>query len=319
MSTDATGKVMTVTGMVETRPRGIILPHEHLLIDFIGADKVDPSRYDADEAFEIIMPHLERARACGVAMIAECTPAWLARDARLMRRLSRASGVRILTNTGYYGAFGLKALPPHAFEESAAQLAGRWTAEWHDGIEGTDIRPGFIKIGLEGGAPLSPVHGKLVRAAAITHRQTGLTIGCHTSQASEALAALEILHEEGVAGEAMIWIHAQNAIGDEDLLARASEAGLWIELDWMAPDTVTRTVEAAKQMKTMGQLNQMLVSHDAGWYTVGEPRGGDFRDFDIVATEFVPALREAWFSEAEIDMLTADNPWRALTVGQRLL
>lgn len=318
MASDVTGKLVTVTGAIDTRPDGIFLPHEHLLLDFIGADQVDPGRYDADEAFEIILPHLKRARQCGVSVLAECTPAYLARDPQLLRRLSQASGVALLTNTGYYGAFGKKALPKHAFEESAEKLATRWTAEWRDGIGGSDIKPGFIKIGLEGGAPLSEIHRKLVRAAALTHRQTGLTIGCHTSQPSEAMEALEIIQSEGVAGEAMIWIHAQNAAEDEALLARAADAGLWIELDWLAPETVTKTVELIKKLKALGYMDRVLVSHDAGWYTVGEPKGGAFRGFGVLATEFIPALREAWFDEYEIQALTEENPWRALTAGLRL-
>ena len=28
---------------------GKMLPHEHILVDFVGADEVRPDRYDADE------------------------------------------------------------------------------------------------------------------------------------------------------------------------------------------------------------------------------------------------------------------------------
>ena len=45
------GKVVTVNGPIAPSELGFTLPHEHVLVDFIGADKVSPDRYDSDEAF----------------------------------------------------------------------------------------------------------------------------------------------------------------------------------------------------------------------------------------------------------------------------
>jgi phosphotriesterase-related protein len=153
--------------------------HEHVLVDFVGADQVSRARYDADHAFHTILPHLQQARELGCETLVECTPAFLGRDAALLKRLADASGVRILTNTGYYGAAQDKHLPPHAFTESAEQLAARWIGEFESGIDGTQVKPAFMKIGVDQ-APLSEVDAKLVRAAALTHRQTALPIASHT-------------------------------------------------------------------------------------------------------------------------------------------
>ena len=57
----------------------------------------------------------------------------------------------------------------------------------------------------------------------------------------------------------------------------------------------------------------MLVSHDAGWYRVGEPGGGQFRPYDTLFTAFVPALKASGFADAEIRQLLVDNPRRALS------
>ncbi|MGH8020026.1 MAG: phosphotriesterase, partial [Opitutaceae bacterium] len=40
----------------------------------------------------------------GVETLVECTPAYVARDPKLLARLSEASGLHVLTNTGLYGA-----------------------------------------------------------------------------------------------------------------------------------------------------------------------------------------------------------------------
>ena len=50
---------------------------------------------------------------------------------------------------------------------------------------------------------------------------------------------------------------------------------------------------AGAAMKADGLLGHVLVSHDAGWYHVGEPGGGEFRPFDTLFTTFVPALKAA--------------------------
>ncbi len=93
--------VETVLGPTPPGSLGVTLMHEHVLVDFIGADQVNPSRYDAQEAFEKVLPHLQQVQRLGCETLVECTPAFLGRDPRLLARLSKASGVRILTNTGY--------------------------------------------------------------------------------------------------------------------------------------------------------------------------------------------------------------------------
>ena len=166
---DASGLVQTVTGPIAAARLGLTLMHEHVLVDFIGADQVSPQRYDANHAFTTVLPHLLQARQHGCATLVECTPAYLGRDVTLLKRLSEASGLHILSNTGYYGAAKDKHLPRFAFTESAEQLAARWTREFEQGIDGTSIKPAFMKIGVDE-APLSDVDRKLVRAAAITSR-----------------------------------------------------------------------------------------------------------------------------------------------------
>jgi phosphotriesterase-related protein len=64
-------------------------------------------------------------------------------------------------------------------------------------------------------------------------------------------------------------------------------------------------------------LDRVLISHDAGWYSVGDPKGGDFRPYETLFTEFLPALKEAGFSDADIELLTVTNPAKAFTIGVR--
>ncbi len=310
-----TGSVMTVNGPIPPDQMGMALTHEHVLVDFGGAAVVSPGRYHRDTVFQAVLPYLQRARALGARTLVEATPAYLGRDPILLRRLADASGVRLLTNTGYYGAREDQHLPPHALTELADSLAARWIREWEDGIDGTGIRPGFIKIGVDEG-PLSDIDRKLIQAAARTHLRTGLTIASHTGPAAGAMDQLAVLEAEGVDPSAWIWVHAQ-AERDSTFLLRAARSGAWISFDGLAADNVGQYVTRIAFLKTEGLLHRVLVSHDAGWYHVGEPGGGRFQPFDVLFTDLLPALRAAGFADQEIRQLIAINPAVAFTVRVR--
>jgi phosphotriesterase-related protein len=310
LAATAPAQVLTVRGPVAASDLGLTLVHEHVLVDFIGADKVGRHRYDAGEAFRIVLPHLTALKERGARTLVECTPAFLGRDPALLVRLSDASGLHIVTNTGYYGAAQDKYLPAHAFEESAARLAERWMAEWRDGIEGTGVRPGFLKIGVDPG-PLAPIDRKLVTAAALCHGQTGLRIHCHTGDGAAAMDILSVLEEQGTSSAAFVWVHAQSE-KDRALHLRAARAGAWIELDGVSLDARDAHVSAVRDLARAGHLDRVLVSQDAGWYRVGEPSGGRFRPYTYLFDGFLPALRRAGVSDADVHTLMVDNPARLL-------
>jgi phosphotriesterase-related protein len=286
-----------------------------VLVDFAGAEVVSPDRYDRAEVFETVLPHLQRARALGLQTLVEATPAYLGRDPLLLKQLADASGMHLLVNTGYYGAREDQHLPRHAFADPADSLAPRWIREWTTGIDGTGIKPGFIKIGVDAG-PLTDIDRKLIRAAARAHLSTGLTIAAHTGPATGALDQLAVLGEEGVDPSAWIWVHAQ-AEEDSTFHVRAARSGAWISFDGLAPDNVERYVALVAFMKAEGLLHRVLVSHDAGWYHVGEPGGGTFRPYDTLFSDFLPALKAAGFTDEEVQQVIAVNPAGAFTVRVR--
>jgi phosphotriesterase-related protein len=313
--TQDTPQIMTVTGPIDPAGLGVTLPHEHVLVDFIGADKVSKDRYQADEAFRVALPHLRRIKELGCRSLVECTPAFLGRDPALLRRLSEASGLQIITNTGYYSAVEGKFLPTHAYTETADQLAGRWLREWRDGIDGTGIRPGFLKISVDK-APLKDYNRKVVAAAALTHRESGLVIAAHTGNGAAALEEIGVLRENGVAPQAFIWVHAQNET-DPQVHREALRLGAWVSFDGLSAENGQEYVARLTALRQAGHLAKLLVSHDAGWYHVGEPGGGTYRPHDVLFTGLVPALRKAGFSARDIDQLLVVNPREAFRIRIR--
>jgi phosphotriesterase-related protein len=305
-------KIMTVKGQIPASQIGITLTHEHVLVDFIGADSISRDRYNPEEVYKVVLPYLKEVKELGCQTFIECTPAYLGRDPELLVRLSEATGLNIITNTGYYGARQNQHLPYYAFEETAGQLANRWTKEWLNGIDETEVRPGFIKIAVDQGE-LTDVHNKLVRAAARTHLKTGMAIASHTGPATGAFEEIELLKEEGVDPSAFIWVHAQV---EENLEyhVKAAQMGVWVSFDglgWEKPETY---VQLLNNMKSYDLLHKVLISHDAGWYHVGEPNGGDFIGFTTLFNKLLPALKETGFTDDEITLLLVTNPAQAFSI-----
>ena len=316
---------MTVLGPIPTAQLGVTLAHEQGVVDFLGAEKSAQLRHDRDEAFKTILPHFKNLAKLGCATLVECTPKYIGRDVILLKRLAEASGLNVITNTGYYGASDNKFLPKHAFTESADQIAARWLAEWRDGIDGSGIRPGFMKLGV-GSGRLPEIHIKLVRAAARTHRQCGLPIAIHTGNGEAALDEIRIVEEEGVSPGALIWVHAQNDPGPVQI--QAARRGAWVSLDGFGASASTR--ERYKGFLTALRrerlLDRALISHDHFWSVEGEGPSGTLKlhadspaPFQSIFTTLLPDLRESGFTDSEIRQLTIANPGKAFAINVRPL
>lgn len=309
------GIIMTVNGPVSSEKMGNWLTHEHILVDFIGADSISNDRWDNPAVIEKAFPHLEQVKILGAQTFVECTPAFLGRDPLLLKSLSDSTGLNIITNTGLYGARNNKFIPGYAFQETAEQLAKRWISEWEEGIDCTGIKPGFIKIGVDNG-PLSEMHTKLITAAAIAHLQTGLVIASHTGPAVPAFEQIELLKREGVSPEGFIWVHAQS---EKELSnhIKAAKEGAWVSLDGLNEKRLQDYLEMITNLKNNNLLDRVLLSHDAGWYDPGKENGGEYKGYRVLFEKLIPLLREQNYSEKEIDQLLVINPARAFTVRIR--
>ncbi len=310
-------RIITVTGEIPAIEIGKTLHHEHLLVDFIGADSTGYHRWKKAEVIEKVLPYLLDIKKLGYKTLVECTPEYLGRDPELLKLLSEKSGIQIITNVGYYSAVNAKFIPKHGFTETPQQLAERWIKQAKNGIEGSGVYPGFIKIAVER-APLEEINKKVVEAACITHKATGLTIMSHTGPAIPAFQQLEILNEFGVLPSAFIWTHAHNE-KDELKIIEAAQMGAWIGFDNFNPKRLERYVNFILRMKKEGLLNKLLVSHDAGWYKPGEPDGGEFRGFTEIEEILIPALLENGLTQPDINQLFAQNPSEAFKIHTRLI
>lgn len=317
-------QVMTVTGPISASEMGRTLIHEHVLVDWIGADSTGYHRWDRDMVVEQVLPYITKASEQGIQTMLECTPAYLGRDPFLLKTLSQESGMQILTNTGYYGAVDNNFMPDHAWEESAEEIADRWINEYENGIDDSDIRPGFIKISVKGEGALSDLHQKIVQAAALTHKETGLTIVSHTPGDKPARKQVEILKNAGVSPSAWVWTHSQE--GTLETQIEIAKEGGWISLDNFNYDPSEEPddrgnldwfIQRITELNDTGLLDKVLISHDAGYYNPDEPNGGDFREYTDITDHLLPALRENGFTEDAINQLLIQNPRNAYSIRKR--
>lgn len=309
-------KVQTVTGLDYPDIGSIWLSHEHILVDFIGADSIQPQSWDTQQVKREIMPYLSPLKKHQVAYFVDATPNFLGRDVHLLQAISRETGIKILTTTGLYGARNHLFLPEDAFAKTAEELATMWTDEFRNGIEGTTVKPGFIKISVNALDTLLPVDAKLVKAAGLTHLNTGLTVGSHTGPAKAMWPQLEILKGLGVAPEAFIWIHSQNEENNNEYI-QAAKAGCWISLDGLGWET-DKHLEKLIFTKEKGILDHILISHDAGWFDP-QKKEQKIQPYTNIFENLIPKLLASGFSEKDIQMLLCVNPVRAFSIKVRKL
>lgn len=298
-------EIMTVTGPIRPDMLGLTLPHEHVMSQF-GADLARYPDYPVHQLMEQVLPYLARIKALGVNALADCTTAFFGRHPELLRRISLESGILLLTNIGYYAARKNRYVPQHAYNETAEQIAARWTHEWQDGIDETGVRPGFIKIAVEE-EPLSEMETRLVQAAILTHLQTGLVIQTHTGDYPQAARSiLDWIEQAGARPSAWIWIHA-HAVTDPAHLIEAAGRGAWISLDGISAARSQHILGLLQALRVAGFLEQVLLSHDGDSFTVD----GDLRPYHYLLTDFIPLLEQNGFSQTEIQQMTIKNPSRA--------
>ncbi len=314
-------QIVTVNGPIAPKEMGLTLIHEHIMVDWIGADSTGYHRWDRDEVVETALPYLSALKKHGVATFLDCTPAYLGRDPYVLKKLSERTGIHILTNTGYYGSGNNKYIPETLVNASPEKMAAHWIKEFRVGIDSSGIKPGFIKMSVDNQDVLSQTHENLIRAAALTHLETGMTIVSHTGSDGPAMAQIKVLKEMGVSPEAFVWTHAQ--MGTMAGYLRAAEQGAWISLDHIngqPSDGNTNSgnidwfVKTLSELKANGVMDHVLISHDAGWYNVGQKNGGIYRGYTDLFTKLIPQLKENGFTQKDLDIMLKDNPKRAYAI-----
>ena len=302
-----TGLVTTLGGRGADE-LGMVLPHEHVFVDLRTWDQPGYAEADPGAVVELMAPEIERARAVGVTAIVECSTVGVGRRADLDRAVSEATGFPLVVPTGIYRE---PWVPDWARDASEDELYEWMLKELSDGIAGTGVRAGWIKLSA-GDDGLTSVEAKILWAAARAAKATGCVIGSHTIRGSVVRTQLEILERVGVAPDRFIWIHTQ-AEPDVGIHLEMSRRGCWIEYDAIGSDEFDDQlfVERIQRLLDAGVGGRLLLSQDRGSYDPSLPGGGTPRPYTYLCERFLPRLYAAGLDEAEIIRLTHRNPFDA--------
>ena len=309
--------VQTVLGPIDPGELGFTLPHEHTQIALWQIpDRWDYWQLTRDQA--VILEELAAFREAGGRSLVDLTLPGVGRDPVWLMDVARASGLNIVMGCGWYrGAY----YPAEALidRRPVDSLADELVAEASDGVGGSGVRPGIIgEIGTD--KPwLSAQEERVHRAAGRAARRTGLAITTHGVLSAVGLDQLRIFEEEGADPTRVVIGHADSYPVLEHHLAIV-DRGASVEFDFlgMSFNAVERhgegrVIDLLCELLSRGHVERVLLSQDVcddSQLTRYEGNG-----YTYLARTFLPRLREAGVSEAEIETMTVTNPRRILTVG----
>jgi predicted metal-dependent phosphotriesterase family hydrolase len=304
-------QVVTVRGPISPTDLGVTLSHDHLIIDafkLFGEASGSYAWIMDDE--DIAIAEVRRFRDAGGAAIADPTNVGIGRNPAALRRISETTGVHVIMGAGWYRE---RAYPPYIYEEMPDTLADRLVTDLLIGVDGTDVRAGFIgEIGTERGH-ISPAQERVFRAAARAQRRTGCPIMTHTTHFGElALEQLDLLGEEGVPAESVIISHLGDRVGIKWFLPIA-DRGAWLNIDNLGfvSGYAPLEVRADNVVALCGEgfLRQIMLSNDLCLMDQMSAFGGP--GYDNVLRAFLPLLRERGLTDEQIRTILVDNPSRA--------
>ncbi len=309
--------VQTVLGPIEPDALGFTLPHEHTQIALWHIEgRWDYWQLTRDQP--LILEELGRFRAVGGSGLVDLTLPGVGRDPVWLKGLAEASGLHLVMGSGWYRS---AYYPPEARIERRAvdDLADDLVGEFTDGVGSTGIRPGIIgEIGTD--KPwVSPGEERVHRAAARAATRTGMAITTHAVMSPVGLDQLRIFEEERADLSRVVIGHADSyPVLDHCLEVLRRGANLEFDFLGMAFTPAERhgegrIVELVCELLARGHANRILLSQDVchdSQLTRYEGRG-----YAYLAETFLPRLRAAGVTAAEIETMTVVNPRRLLTIG----
>jgi phosphotriesterase-related protein len=304
--------IQTVRGQVDIKDLGLVLPHEHLFTDLRGPQAPDYAQAESEAVAQVMAPYLEAAHEAGVTALVECSTVGVGRNVTVLERLAEVTPIHIVAPTGVYRE---EFIPPRLRSVSAEELTEEWVRDLTEGIEGTTVRAGFIKLSVSDDGP-TPLEVRNLQAAAHASRQTGAVVASHTANGALARHEMEILETAGLDLDRFVWVHA-NLEPDVALHLEAARRGAFVEFDAVGAEWQSQPamLDYTLALIEADCAERILISHDAGWYDPsqpdGQPEGDGIRGFTALVEEFIPALRARGVTDDLIRLITVTNPGRA--------
>lgn len=318
--------VSTMTGPVLCSSLGTTLMHEHIL--WFGGPKLTDSGYtpipDAlrSESVEFAVSLLNDAARVGIHTLVDVTPH---RPIDLYQQIAKRTTVKIIPSTGFYRRQKIPKWMADIDDEK--QMEDLMLKEVTEGIDGTQVRAGIIKVASER-TPLTDWERKVFRAAARVQKATGVAIATHSGSASAA-EQYELLLRTGANPHRIFLSHVDvGAAGRTDrleqLLSIVKQGG-YLEVDTFGQDFYTPWSDLTSFLRYFcdtGFANRLFISIDCNWRWENGKRmfegaeapaldpNASKRTYAYMMTDAAPKLLQSGFSKKEIDTFLVENPRR---------
>lgn len=299
-------RLITTLGPFTKDQLGMILPHEHVFVDLRTPDEPGYAQADPADVVRLMAPQIEAIKAQGITALVECSTGGVGLRVDIDLAVSQATGMPIVVPTGNYRE---PWIPDWVAEASETDLERWMVGHLTQGVDDTGVVAAWIKVSA-GDDGITPLEIKILRAAARASAQTGALIGSHTIKGRVVLDQLDIIEAEGGSTERFLSIHTQAEL-DFGLNRAVAERGAWIEYDHVGRDPDDDVLALVLKALEAGLGEQLLLSHDLGWYDPAQKGGGTPRPYTHLAAQFLPQMRAAGVSEETITQLTHNNPFEA--------
>lgn len=270
------------------------------------------------------LKHLDKHN---VDLVLDLSAFGLVRDMDNLQYVSRHIKPDLVLATGF---FVHDVLGPEIEAMSVEEMADFMLDEIENGIAGTSVRAGVIKIGIS--EVIYPVERKALLAAAIAHCKTGLPIYVHTYPWSWAgLEALELLMENGVPGRSVCICHTDVTF-DYDYLTALLSRGAYLTFDNFSKEfyfppsdgafaggpfaTDVERVRMLAKLIRDGYGKQLMLAVDLCLKASLHKYGG--WGYDHIFENIVPMMQQEGFPKEDITMLIERNPIEFLAQGDEI-
>lgn len=296
--------IRTVLGDINPESTKFNLPHEHLIT-------FPPMRTRSDidyrlQSVEKVIEEVNNYKKAGGTILADLTTDGYGRDVKALRKISKETGVHVVATTGYI----MQSLfPNNAFNSTLDELVVLFSADITQGMDGTDIKAGWVKCGTSNDK-MYPTEEKVMRAAARTHHKTGVSVTTHTIGGTMAFTQIDVLFSEDVPPDRISIGHIDRHSLNIGYLKMIAKKGVYLAFDQIgktkyAPDSLR--IDMIKQLIEDGHVKQILLADDNGRQSYYRSYGGG-PGMDYIPLKFVPLMKKAGISDKDIDQMTVINP-----------
>jgi phosphotriesterase-related protein len=312
--------VDSVTGPVDLDELGTTLIHEHFRTTDEAGRFQFPHLYDEQAEWDAAMSDANAVEGHGVKTVVEPSAMFLHRDVSFSKRVAEESGLQVIVATGIYT---YDYLPQFLQNRDEDAIAAIFVHEIENGIQGTDIKPAFIKCAADEPG-ITPNIEKVHRAAARASVQTGLPIMAHSHPASgTGPEQMRIFGEEGVE-PAKVQVAHTGDTDDLDYIEKLLDTGCWIGMDRYGLDLYLPTEQRNKTVLALlerGYADRMFLSQDycstIDWFpaevqeylkTNEVPKWS----MTFLFEEVIPELEERGMTGDQLKTMLEENPKRWL-------